>query len=331
MKERTLDEASTSPPSRLRSFVIGCGALLTVASNAALADQGGVPFWLSGQFASLAAVPATPGWSLVTTPYYYNGDANVGKSFQIGETVAAGVSTSVSMLLFQAGYAAESKLLGGQPYTGLGWGPGSNRTSVNVTLSQPARERTRNDSITGGTDLYPFASLAWTRGNDNWMTYLTGGIPLGAYQSSRLSNLGIGHGAIDAGGGYTYLDSTTGREFSAVAGVTYNWENTHTNYHNGIDSHIDWAASQFLSEHWQVGIAGYVYYQLTGDSGSGNKVGSFKSRIAAVGPEVGYAFKFNGQAAYFNLRGYWEFWSQNRLEGYAIFATLGIPLGSASQ
>lgn len=251
-----MDKASTSPPSRARSFVIGCGAALTVASNAALADQGGVPCWLSGQFASLAAVPATPGWSLVTTPHYYNGNAHAAKSSQIGETVAAGVRTSVPMLLFQPGYAAESKLLGGKPYIGPGRGPGSNRTSVDVTLSQPALECTRAESITGGTDLYPFASLAWTRGNDNWMTYLTGGIPLDAYQASRLSSLGIGHGAVDAGGGYTYLGNTTGREFSAVAGVTYNWENSHINHQNGIDSHIDWAASQFLSEIWQVGIAG---------------------------------------------------------------------------
>jgi hypothetical protein len=191
----------------------------------------------------------------------------------------------------------------------------------------PGITASRSDSITGGTDLYPFASLAWTQGNDNWMAYLTGDIPVGAYQSSRLANLGIGHAAIDAGGGYTYLNDKTGLEFSAVAGVTYNWENTHTNYRNGIDSHLDWAVSQFLSANWELGVAGYVYYQLTGDSGSGDRVGAFKSRVASVGPEVGYSFKFNDQPAYFNLRGYWEFWAQHRVEGFALFATLSIPLG----
>ena len=234
-------------------------------------------------------------------------------------------------MLFQPGYSADTKILGGQPYVGLGWGPGYNRTSVDITLTQPALNVGRSDSITGGTDLYPFASLAWTKGNDNWMTYLTGDIPVGAYQSNRLANLGIGHGAIDAGGGYTYLNDKTGLEFSAVAGVTYNWENTHTNYKNGIDSHLDWAVSQFLSANWEVGVAGYVYYQLTGDSGSGDRVGAFKSRVASVGPEVGYAFKFGGQPAYFNLRGYWEFWAQNRVQGYALFATLSIPLGAGSK
>jgi hypothetical protein len=31
------------------------------------------------------------------------------------------------------------------------------------------------------------------------------------------------------------------------------------------------------------------------------------------------------------LRGYYEFWAENRYEGYAVFATLNIPLGSAEK
>ncbi|MGB0133367.1 SphA family protein, partial [Dokdonella sp.] len=147
-----------------------------------------------------------------------------------------------------------------------------------------------------------------------------------AYNSQRLANLGIGHGAVDVGGGYTYFDEKTGREFSAVLGLTYNMENDDTHYKNGVDSHLDWAASQFLSANWQVGVAGYVYYQLTGDSGSGAQLGSFKSRVAGIGPEVGYVFAMGGKEAYANLRGYYEFWARNRVEGYAVFATLAIPL-----
>ena len=295
----------------------------------ACADEGGVPFWFSGSFASLAAVPSAPGWSLAGTAYYYDGSADKSKTFDRGRTLVGGVTSTFPMILVQPGYAAETKILGGQPYVGLGWGVGYNRTSVDVTLTQPALSVGRTDSITGGTDLYPYASLAWTKGNDNWMTYVTGDIPSGAYQSSRLANIGIGHGAIDAGGGYTYLNDKTGLEFSAVAGLTFNWENTHTDYKNGVDSHLDWAVSQFLSANWELGVAGYVYYQLTGDSGSGDRVGAFKSRVASVGPELGYAFKFGDQPAYFNLRGYWEFWAQNRVEGYALFATLSIPLSAA--
>jgi hypothetical protein len=45
------------------------------------------------------------------------------------------------------------------------------------------------------------------------MTYVTGDIPVGAYDSTRLANIGIGHGAIDGGGGYTYFNPQTGHEF----------------------------------------------------------------------------------------------------------------------
>jgi hypothetical protein len=53
--------------------------------------------------------------------------------------------------------------------------------------------------------------------------------------------------------------------------------------------------------------------------------------LASLKTEVGYAFKFNGQPAYFNLRDYWEFWAQNRVEGYALFGTLSIPVVNAGK
>jgi Protein involved in meta-pathway of phenol degradation len=52
------------------------------------------------------------------------------------------------------------------------------------------------------------------------MAYATGDIPAGAYSSDRLSNIGIGHGAIDGGGAYTYLNTKTGTEASATLGFT---------------------------------------------------------------------------------------------------------------
>ena len=315
-------------------------AMLALAfSPSARADQGGVPFWFSGQFSSLAAVPATPGWSLAAMPYYYNGSAAVSKYFQVGATVSAGLSTRMPLLLVQPGYAAEEKILGGQPYLGVGFGIGRNNVDVNtsISLATLGAQGNRADATTGGTDLYPFASLSWNKGVHNWMTYLTGDVPTGAYNSQRLANIGIGHGAIDVGGGYTYLNPDTGREFSAVLGATYNLTNTEIDYRNGVDSHLDWAVSQFLSEKWQVGIAGYAYQQLspdTYDTGGAagalraRVLGSFESRVFAAGPELGHMFTVGGQQAYLNLRGYKEFGAQNRIEGYALFANLAIPLGS---
>lgn len=162
------------------------------------------------------------------------------------------------------------------------------------------------------------------------MTYVTGDIPTGDYEPNRLANICIGHGAIDVGGGNTHFNLSSELEFSAVLGVTYNFENKDTGYQNGIDTHLDWAVSQFLNEHWQLGLVGYAYGQLTDDSGPRPAQNGLKSRVAAIGPEIGYSFTVNGQPAYASLRGYWEFSAENRVEGTAMFATLSIPLGRKS-
>ena len=297
------------------------------SSQSVLADEGGVPFWMSGQYASMAAVPMATGWSLVAMPYVYSGNADKSKTFQHGTSINTGLSARESLVLMQMGYVAEEKILGGQPYLGVGWGPGTNTTTASVSVVNPSTQLNRSNTSNGSTDIYPLASLTWNQGNNNFKTYVTGDIPLGTYNSTSLSSIGIGHAAMDAGGGYTYLNNTTGLEFSGVLGATYNWMNTQTNYQNGIDSHLDWSVSQFVSQNWQVGIAGYGYYQLTADSGSGDRVGAFKSRIAAVGPQIGYLFNIGKKQAYINLRAYKELWAQNRVEGYAMISTISIPLG----
>lgn len=305
-------------------------------STAAHADEAGVPFWFSGQYASMAALAPAPGWTVALLPYYYNGSAERSKTFPKGNALATGVDSHLWLMNAQLSYAWDSKVLGGVPMIGMSWGAGNNGTSANILAAPASAQFISSDSANGGTDLYPIATLSWSKENDNWMAYATGDIPTGAYNSQRLSNIGIGHGAFDVGGGYTYLNQKTGLEFSAIAGLTFNVKNPDTDYRNGVDSHLDWALSQFLSESWQVGVAGYVYYQLTDDSystegiiGSLRKqaLGGFKSRIASVGPELGYVFKMGKQTGYFNVRGYWEFWAQNRLEGYALFATINLPLG----
>jgi len=314
---------------RKLSDVILTAGLMLALSGGALADEGGVAFWLSGQYASLAAVASSPGWSLPTQLYYYRGSADASRTFSRGETLLAGMtSRDRPLLMLQPTYSPSAPLFGGQASLGIGFGYGRNLVRAEVSVSPRGIDLDRSDAVWGSTDVWPVASVAWSRDVDNWMAYLTGNVPVGSYDSKRLADIGIGHAAIDAGGGYTYLDARTGHEFSIVAGLTYNWENASTNYKNGIDSHLDWGVSRTLSANWQIGLAGYVYYQLTGDSGSGDRVGAFKSRVASVGPQLGYSFNVAGQPWYANVRGYWEFRAQDRTEGRALFVTLNVPLGS---
>jgi hypothetical protein len=179
----------------------------------------------------------------------------------------------------------------------------------------------------------PVAYLRWNAGVDNYMTYLTGDIPVGVYSSSSLANLGIGHGAIDAGGGYTYFNPKTGHEFSAVLGFTYNFINQSTQYQNGVDLHLDWGASQFLTQQVQVGVVGYVYKEVGCDSGSGDRVGCFQSQVLGIGPQLGFVFPgfpVGGMQGYLNLKLYEEFDSLDRPKGWNAWATLVFSPAAAA-
>jgi hypothetical protein len=213
---------------------------------------------------------------------------------------------------------------------------GHNNTSLDGTLTAmvgPAvvtRNGNLDSSLTGFGDLYPQASLRWNMGVHNFMTYVTGDIPVGAYDSSRLANLGIGHGAIDGGFGYTYFNPQTGHEFSAVTGFTYNFENTDTNYRNGIDWHLDWGASQFLSKQLFVGAVGYFYNQITADSGAALFLGANESRVAGIGPQIGYLFPVGDKQGYLNLKGYAKFDAARRADGWNVWLTFVISPAASS-
>jgi hypothetical protein len=148
--------------------------------------------------------------------------------------------------------------------------------------------------------------------------------PVGDYSPARLANTGIGHGAIDLGGAYTYLNPATGNEFSATAGFTYNFKNPDTQYRNGIDFHFDWGAAHFISKQVFIGVAGYAYQQITDDSGQSPILGGFRSRVLGIGPQIGYAFPLGDMQGFLGLRGYGEFDAANRAPGWSTWLTFAI-------
>jgi hypothetical protein len=305
-------------------------ALLAAASTASVADEGGMSFWLPGQFGSLTAVPGDPGWSLPLAYYHASADAGAGKSFPRGGQIRAGLDVKADLFFVIPTYVFTEPVLGGQASLSLAGVFGSTKVGVDATLTGPGGvvlTGSQSDSLTSVGDLYPSAYLKWNQGVHNFMAYTMAGVPVGSYDATRLANLGTNHWALDAGGGYTYFDPKSGHEFSATLGFTYNFENPDTHYKNGIDGHLDWAASQFLSAQLQVGVVGYFYQQLTGDSGAGASLGDFKSRVYAVGPQIGYFFPVSGRQWYLNLKGYYEFEARNRLEGWNTWVTLVIPFG----
>ena len=328
-------------------------AVTVMFSGSARADEGGVSFWVPGFFGSLAAAPQQPGWSLATIAYHtsVSAGADVARAREItlgrvpaNLTVTANLNLSVNATgnlgLVIPTYVFATPVLGGQASVSLLGSYGVVDTSLAGTLSGVlttpfgnvpfARSDAISDTTWGFGDLIPLFQLRWNAGVHNYMTYITGDIPIGAYQSTRLSNIGIGHGAIDGGAGYTYFNPQTGHEFSGVLGFTYNFKNTATQYQNGVDIHFDWGASQFLSKEVFVGLVGYVYKEISCDSGSGDRVGCFQSQVVGVGPQIGFLFPVGDKQGYLNFKGYKEFGAENRPDGWNVWLTFAISPHSRS-
>src|SRR4029450_4805691 len=152
------------------------------------------------------------------------------------------------------GYTFATPVLGGQfnLSTGFAYGRAGSRVDAtimgNLGLGGPGFTvgRSLTETSNGFGDILPLASLRWNFGVHNFMTYLTGNLTTGVSHSQSIANVGLGHNAIDGGGGYTYFDQKAGHEFSATLGFTYNFENRNTNPQNGVDMPGDWASPQFL-------------------------------------------------------------------------------------
>jgi hypothetical protein len=307
----------------------------------ASADENGISFWLPGQFGSLAAVPMTPGWSLGTVYYHTSvgGSGGIAASREIttgrlpatvNVNLNASLNAQADILILAPSYTFGTPVFGGQLAVGLTGTFARSAVGIDGTLTTnvgpfgTTRAGSLSDTLVSVGDLYPVVSLKWHDGVHNWMTYATGDIPVGDYQSTRLANTGIGHGAIDGGGGYTYLNPATGLEFSGVAGFTYNFKNTATQYQSGVDFHFDWGASKFLSKQVFIGLVGYAYQQVTDDSGQHPVLGPFRSRVLGVGPQIGYIFPIGANHAFLGLKGYGEFDAANRPSGWNTWLTFSI-------
>jgi hypothetical protein len=338
--ERRSARTRASLPSLLVSTTLALAAVASLPSKG-FADEDGVSFWLPGLFGSLAAVPQKPGWQVTAVNYFdsvsASGNVAAAREITIGKlnptvNVSANVNVkaTIDVTLITASYVFEKPVFGGRLNVGMFGLVGPVSTQLNGALTLTAgpltvtRQGTISQTTTGFGDLYPLAIMRWNNGVHNWMLYGAGDIPVGDYNSANLANIGIGHGAADGGGGYTYFDPKLGHEFSAVPGFTYNLINPSTNYQNGIDWHLDWGASQFLTQQFFVGAVGYFYEQISPDRGCVPQLCPFESGVIGLGPQLGFILPLDGVQAYLNLKAYGEFAGHDRPTGFNTWLTLSF-------
>lgn len=316
-------------------------ALLGAGSVPAIADQGGVSFWLPGTFGSLAATPLVPGWSIgaiyIHSSVSAGGDVAASRTLRfpnrtvpLNINLQANLKATADIGALAPTYVFATPVLGGQLAINVLAIYGRQQANIDANVSGNlgsigfATERSITRSIDAWGDLFVQPMLRWNQGVHNYMVYGMFNLPVGAYDPSRLVNLGLGHYSIDGGAGYTYFNPQSGWEFSAVGGLTYNFNNPYLDYQNGIDAHLDWGWSKFVSKQVHVGLVGYAYQQITGDSGSGATLGDFKSRVFGLGPQIGVLFPVGDMQGYTNLKGYKEFGAEHRPEGWNVWLTFAV-------
>jgi hypothetical protein len=117
--------------SRMRAYrtLITAGVIaafaVTLDTQTAGADQGGISFWLPGSFGSLAATPGKPGWSFgaiyLHSSVSADGDVAASRAIHLGDRTTnltvnldATIDGDVDVIALAPGYTFSSPVLGGQ-------------------------------------------------------------------------------------------------------------------------------------------------------------------------------------------------------------------------
>lgn len=331
---------------RFATISLACGVLFS--TGVAHAVEGGSGVYALGFMSPQAGLMPDPGTYAGYYFYHYGGDAstNVSATTQIpipGTDLQAQLSVAGKLKvevkdsyahLLQFTHVFSENVLGGTPGLALtvpyvdtdldvsgsgvltltGPGGASYSTPVGGSLS----------SSKGGLgDMIMTGMLGWHNGMIHSMGIFNVYAPTGDYDAARAVNTGRNHWAYEPMVGVTYLNPNTGLELSGAGGITFNQKNSDTDYKSGNEFHLDLSGIQHFSDRFHAGLTGYLYHQLTGDSGSG-ATSDFKGRVYALGPLVGGTIPIGKQNLYVKARYYKEFDAKNRLEGDAFFLSASM-------
>jgi hypothetical protein len=320
------------------SFRIGRLALTAIASlpllelasaRSAFAAEGGASFYVLGQRGPLAGVTPPPGVYFQNSLYVYGGDSSASHSFQLGGNVAVGLKATVVFEVPALLWVTPATIFGGSLGFTFAEPIGSVTSSVNAVISGPLGVHhgvSVGDTTTTFGDPVFGALIGWNAGNFHWQIAESVNVPIGDYRDGALANVSLNRWVGDTTLAATWLDPAIGVDVTGAVGITFNGENPATEYRTGTEFHLEGSVTKYLSKEFFIGPAGYFYGQITGDSGSGNKLGPYEGRVAGLGAVVGYTFDVGKIPVSATVSVYREFDVIDRLEGTAGWLTLAVPL-----
>lgn len=311
-------------------LILLLATLGTLPGFTSFAEEGGSGHYLPGAFSSfIDELPGRPGLAAVNYFTYYNGSADATHPLPLGGLVAANLDATVYADTLGVIYETPLKLIGGNVALGVAapyiW------LDVRGQVTLPGGGTvTRSDNADGigDVELFPFM-LGWTNG-PNWKydVRLPVYAPTGDYKSGRLANVGKNYWTFEPGASVSWLSTKIGTEATLFASFDISTKNNATDYQSGDVFHLDGTLAQhlpLLGGAIGVGANGFYYQQITGDSGSGAKLGGFEGRTVGVGPVISYATKIHGKTDLaFEVKWLPELDVQRRLKGDYVWFKVAL-------
>lgn len=298
-------------------------ATLVLPLRQSRAVEGGMGIYLLGYQSTMMGILPPPGFYFKNDIYYYN--AGAGRAVLQGQ-VDLNLDLNVVLDVLSFTYVPKLQLPGGGFY-GFGLIIPLGFAHLNASVQAGGQSVSRDGSNGGLADIvFTPLILGWHKGNYHFLFLTNVYFPTGAYSLNRAVNLGKNHFAFEPGFNFTWFDPKSGHQVSLAMGYTINLENTATNYQSGGEFHADFGYMYHFPMGLAAGAAGYVYQQVTGDSGTGAILGPFRGRVVGMGPQISYNTKFGKHD--FSVAGqyYREFLGNNRFVGNAVYVTVGLKV-----
>jgi len=291
--------------------------ILSLSSAPSVAEEGGAGHYLPGSMASfMDGVAAEPTFLVRYNLLNYSGSFETGKPIPIGGITAINVNANTwahGLTVFWA------------PKIDLGdkWTYGMSATVPYVIMEvtadvEPEIGRTDNASGLGDIVFQPIMFNYHASSDLNFNARLSFYAPTGDYEVGRLANPGRNYWSVEPMVAMMYFGQQNGREVSWFAGLSMNEKNPATEYKSGNQFHSDMTTAQHfpLAKGLAgVGLNGFYYQQITGDSGPGANFGDFKGQTYGLGPVISYVRPLKNVELLAELKWLHEFGTNNRLEG----------------
>ena len=262
-------------------FAVFLFCSLIFGQQTTYATQGGSSDYFPGAFATFGAgLPPETGFQFVNQTFFFKGD---GDKAVLGGRIGLGINADAVYNYAGGFYTYKAPVLGARLQIGALVPLASMYTKAGVNTRFGSLENSGNSA--GFGDSMASAALYWKGGDLHYKLVQTVFAPTGAYNASSMANVGMNHWAFDTSLAITWMNKK-GTEITIMPGIMFNTMNNAAEYHSGNEFHIDFMVNQFLKKNFAVGLQGYYYSQLTGDSGSGALLGNFQGQALGFGPAI---------------------------------------------